>query len=219
MLAGRSPYDPAMLAGTSPEAAGLFYSYPPPVAQAMTLLAGLPDGVVLILWAVGAAAGLGLVTALIARASGYDGRRMAIRAVAVAPLVLPFAIAAAVRQPGRVVSAPYGALLLTVLPGASNRTLVAGGAAAAAVSIAKLHPAPLLLWVAVRALRDRGGPQAKVLAGVLVTGVAILGGSLVVGGLQPWLDYVQVVKAGAGAVAGRRAQSRARVADRPCDRA
>ena len=199
VLGGQSPYDPAMLAGTSPGATELFYSYPPPVAQAMTLLTGLPDGVVLVLWAIGATAGLALVTALIARAFGRDPGRMALRAVAAAPLVLPFAIAVLFGNLDAWYPLAYGALLLTVLPGASSRTQLAGGAAIAAATVAKLHPAPLLLWVAARALRDRGGPQARVLAAAAITGLAIVAVSLAVGGLGPWQDYLQVVRVGAGA--------------------
>jgi Glycosyltransferase family 87 len=199
VLDGLSPYDPAMLAGTSPDATGLFYSYPPPVAQAMTLLAWLPDGVALVLWAIGATAGLGLVTWRIARASGRDGRRQAVRVVATVPLVLPFAVALLFGNLDAWYPLAYGALLLAVLPGAGTGTLVAGGVAAAAISIAKLHPAPLLLWVALRAFRERGGPQARVLAGAVVAGVAIVVVSLLVGGTGPWADYVQVVRIGADA--------------------
>jgi len=199
VLDGLSPYDPAMLAGTSPGATELFYSYPPPVAQAMTLLAWLPDGVVLILWAVGATAGLGLVALFLARASGRGGRRQAIRTIAAAPLVLPFAVAVLFGNLDAWYPLAYGALLLAVLPGAGTATLLAGGAAAAAVSIAKLHPAPLLLWVAVRAVRERGGPQARVLAGAAAAGAAIVGVSLLVGGTAPWADYVQVVRIGSNA--------------------
>ena len=44
VAAGRSPYDPAMVAGGVPGAADLFYSYPPPVAQAFSLFAAVPAG-------------------------------------------------------------------------------------------------------------------------------------------------------------------------------
>ena len=199
VLAGESPYDPAMLAGSAPDAVELFYSYPPPVAQAMTLLAWLPDGIVLVLWAIGATLGVGLVAALIARSRGMHPGRMAIRAVAVVPLVLPFAIAVLFGNLDAWYPLAYGALLLTVLPGAGVRTRTGAGVAVALVSIAKLHPAPLLLWMAIVVLRDRGGPQARVLAAAVVTGVVVLLASLVVGGLQPWLDYVQVARTGAGA--------------------
>jgi hypothetical protein len=199
VLAGESPYDPAMLAGTSPGAVDLFYSYPPPVAQTMTALAWLPDGVVLVLWALGATAGLAVVAALVARGAGRDPWRMALRAGAVAPLVLPFAIAILFGNLDAWYPLAYGAVLLAAMPGASNRTRLAGGAALAAVAIAKLHPAPLLLWVAARAVAQRGGSQARVLAAAAVTGVAILAVSLAVGGFQPWLDYGRVAGVAAGA--------------------
>ena len=199
VLAGQSPYDPAMLAGASPDAVELFYSYPPPVAQAMTLVSWLPDGVVLVLWAVGATLGFGLVAARLAVNAGRPPIPMAVRAMAIAPLVLPFAIAVLFGNLDAWYPLAYGLLLLAVLAGSSRRTQVAGGVAIAVASIAKLHPAPLLLWVAVRAWRDRGGPYTRVLLTSVVAGLAIVGVSLLIGGVQIWLDYVTVVKAGAGA--------------------
>lgn len=198
VLAGESPYDPAMLAGNAPGAADLFYSYPPPVAQAMTVLAGLPDGVVLVLWGLGATAGLGAIAWRLALASGFDGRRTAVRVIAVAPLVLPFAIAILFGNLDAWYPLLYGGLVLTVLPNASGRTRLLGGASVAVVAIAKVHPAPLLLWVAARAFTERGGPQARVLLGATVAGVAILAASLLAGGVGPWLDYLTVVRTGAG---------------------
>ena len=93
----------------------------------------------------------------------------------------------------------YGAVLLSVLPSASRTTQVVGGAAAAVAVIAKLHPAPLLLWVAVRAVRSRGGQDGRVLAAALVTGVVVLLASLLIGGTGPWLDYLTVVRVAGGA--------------------
>lgn len=198
VLAGQSPYDPAILTGTSPDATSLFYAYPPPVAQAMTMLAWLPDGIVLLLWALGATAGLGIVAAALARALDRpDPTADAVRAVAAVPLVLPFAVAVLFGNLDAWYPLAFGALLLTALPGATTGTLVAGGAAAAAISIAKLHPAPLLVWVAVRALRERGGPPARVLAGAVLAGVAIIGASLLIGGTAPWSDYARVIGVGA----------------------
>jgi hypothetical protein len=199
VLDGQSPYDPAMVAGISPDATELFYSYPPPVAQAMTLVAWLPDGLALVAWAAGATAALGLAGASIARAAGARGLDVAVRMVAVAPLVLPFGIAILFGNLDAWYPLAYGALLLSALPGASRRTQVIAGVAVAAATVAKLHPAPLLVWVAVVAIRERGGPQARVLAAAATTGLAIVGVSLVIGGLGPWQDYVAVVRAGAGA--------------------
>jgi hypothetical protein len=199
ILAGDSPYDPMMLAGGSPEATGLFYSYPPPVAQAMTPLAGLPDGVVLVLWGIGAIAGLALVAGLLARTSGRDGSSTALRAIAVAPLVLPFAVALLFGNFDVWYPLAYGALVLAVLPGASRRTLVVAGVSVAIVSIAKLHPAALLVWVVARAIANRGGPAARVLGAAAVAGIGIVLVSVAVWRTAPWLDYLVVLQAGAGA--------------------
>ena len=121
VLAGETPYDPAMLAGASPDAVELFYSYPPPVAQAMRSSPWLPDGVVLVLWGVGATLGFGV------------GRR---RRLAVWSGYPPLPDGGAGRSPSRrwccrsrsrscsATSTPgirslYGALLLAALPGAT----------------------------------------------------------------------------------------------------
>jgi hypothetical protein len=202
VLGGESPYDPAMLAGQAPSSTELFYSYPPPVAQAMTLVAWMPNGVVLVLWGIGATAGLGHIAAEISRREGMGGPsalRAGFKAMMVAPLFLPFAVAILFGNLDAWYPLAYGALLLTILARPSKLTLVAAGAAIAAISIAKLHPASLLLWIAARAWAERGGPQGRVLAAATVTGVSILAASLLVGGIQPWLDYVQVIQVGAGA--------------------
>jgi Glycosyltransferase family 87 len=196
---GQSPYDPSMITGSSLGATDLFYSYPPPVAQALTVLTWLPNGVVLVGWAIAATAGLGLVSSRIAVALGAQGRRTAIRTLALAPLVLPFAVALLFGNLDVWYPLMYGALLLAVLPGATHWARYVGGAAAAIVSVAKLHPAPLLLWIGVRALRGHGGPDGRVLAAAIATGVATIAASLLIGGLQPWFDYIQVLSTAADA--------------------
>ncbi len=201
VTAGRGPYDPAMLAGASPDATALFYSYPPPVAQAMTLLAWLPDGVVLVLWGIGAALGLRLVAWRLAAAAGRrDPRADAIRAAAVLPLVLPFAVAVLFGNLDAWYGLAFGALVLAVAAEPPSRgRAVAGGVALGVVSVAKLHPASLLVWLAVRALVDRRGPAGRVLVAAVATGLVIVAASLLVGGAGPWQDYVNVIRAGTGA--------------------
>jgi len=200
--AGQSPYDPAMLAGGSPSATELFYSYPPPVAQAMRLVAWLPDGVVFVLWGIGATLGLGHVGGEIARRDGHGepgSTLIGTKAILGAPLFLPFAVAVLFGNLDAWYPLLFGGLVLATFPTSGRWTWLAAGAAVAIVSIAKLHPAVLGLWILVRVFADRDGPWRTVLAAMVVTGLAILGASLVLGGVQPWLDYVAVVQAGAGA--------------------
>jgi hypothetical protein len=202
VAAGQSPYDPAMLAGGSPSATDLFYSYPPPVAQAMQVVAWLPNGVVLVLWAIGATLGLGHIAAEIARRDGRDEPTSTVigaKAIAVAPMVLPFAVAILFGNLDVWYPLAYGALLLTILGSPSRLTLAAGGAAIAVVAIAKLHPASLLLWIAARAWAEGGGQQGRVLTASIVTGLAIVAASVLLGGIVVWQDYAMVVRAGAGA--------------------
>ena len=202
VTAGQSPYNPAMLAGASPDATALFYSYPPPVAQAMTLLAWLPDGTVLVLWALGATLGLGLAAWRLALATGRiaTARADAVKAVAVAALLLPFAVAVLFGNLDAWYGLAFGAFVLAVAaPRASRGRCVAGGIALGIVSAAKLHPALLLVWLLARALVDRHGPARQVLAAALATGLVIVAASVLVGGVGPWQDYVAVVGAGTGA--------------------
>lgn len=162
VAAGRTPYDAGMLAGNAPSAADLFYSYPPVVAQAMQVVSWLPNGVVLVLWGIAATAGLGHIAAEIARRTGRGGRdatTTGAKAMLVAPLFLPFAVAVLFGNLDAFYPLAYGALLLTVVGKPSRVTLVLAGGAVALVAIAKLHPASLLVWIAMRALVERAGGQ------------------------------------------------------------
>ena len=199
VLSGQSPYDPAILAGASPDAVSLFYSYPPPVAQAMTLLAWLPDGVALILWGCAATLALGFVASRLAIVANRDPARTAIQAMCVAPLVFPFAIAVLFGNLDVWYPLAYGVVLLAVLPDGSTRMRILSGVALGTIIVAKLQPAPILLWLIVLAWLPRGRPQSTTVMATVVTGVVIVAASLLMGGVQPWLDYAQVVAAGAGA--------------------
>ena len=222
---GIGPYDPSMLAGHAPTAEDLFYSYPPPVAQAFSLVAGVPSGIALLGLAVVAVAGLALVTGTFARR--LDPARSVSSAIvpvlAVAPVVFPFAIAILFGNLDLVFPLLYGAMALTVvLPVSRSRSPrvprlagFAGGASLAVAAIAKLHPVSLGAWFLVRGLHDRrveqdavprtgdGPPRFpdawRVLAAAIVVGVAIVGVSLLVGGVGPWQDYLVVVRAGSAA--------------------
>ncbi len=199
VAAGQSPYDAAMLAGTSPDATSLFYSYPPPVAQAMTLVAWLPDGIALLVFGVGATAGLAAAAGLLARASGSgDPVGVAVRAVLVAPLVLPFAIGLLFGNLDAWYPLAFGLLVLAVLPDASPRGRLVGGAALGLIAVAKLHPASVLVWLVARTVAERGGPTVRILGGATAAVAAVLATSLVIGGVGPWSDYVAVIRAGAG---------------------
>ena len=191
-----------MLAGGSPSATELFYSYPPPVAQAMRLVAWLPDGVVLVLWGVGATLGLGHIGAEIARRHREGEPRSTLvgaKAMLVAPLFLPFAIAVLFGNLDAWYPLAYGALLLAAFPTSGRGTFLAAGIAVAVVAVAKLHPGTLVLWLLARVLVERGGRWRTVLLACVAAGLAIVGVSVLLGGVQLWLDYVAVVRAGAGA--------------------
>lgn len=200
VAAGRSPYDPAIVAGAAPVAERLFYSYPPIVAQFMAIFAGVPSGVMLVAWDAAAVAGLAGVAALASRRFAPDLRpsRVVIAVLCTAPIVFPFAVGLLFGNLDVFFPLLYGLLLLGVVGDRDRKGVIAGGGAAVAVAAAtKLHPASLVLWLAVRAVQSDVARRALLAA--VITGVAIVAASLLIGGASPWSEYVAVVRAGSGA--------------------
>lgn len=207
VAAGRTPYDPALLSGTSPISTSLFYSYPPPVAQALAPFAGVPSTSMLLAWWAGAMTGLLVVAEALRRhlTPTRPSRDILVAVTAVAPLVLPFTVGLLFGNFDVWFPLLYGSMLLAALA-PSRQTAIAGGLALVLASL-KLHPASMGLWFLVRAVREgRGRPRREpagrsleVFAVAVVGGIAVLVMSLVVGGLRPWEDYLVVIGAGAGA--------------------
>jgi glycosyl transferase family 87 len=191
IAAGQSPYDPALVAGAALHAESLFYSYPPPVAQAMRLFAGVPTGIVLVAWAAGATAAMAGVAVAIARRCGWSGSNwaVALSVVAVGPFVFPFTVALLFGNLDAWFPAAYGLLLLAALRpvGSSAR---GAGLALAAASVAKLHPASLGLWFVLR-----GPGERRIAALAALAAIVIVGLSLIAGGLEPWREYLAVAAA------------------------
>jgi hypothetical protein len=194
VAAGHSPYDPALVGGAVVQAESLFYSYPPPVAQILSLVSGVPQPAVLAAWAIGATAAFVAVAIAVARRIAVAApSRVALPLVATAPFVFPYAVAMLFGNADVWFPALYGLLLIAVLRPAASAA-VAGGAALAVAALAKLHPASLGLWFLVR------GPAERRVAGVAaIVAITIVAASLVIGGLDPWRDYVAVVRAGMNA--------------------
>jgi hypothetical protein len=200
VAAGRSPYDPALVAGSAPVAESLFYSYPPVVAQLMVLVAWIPSPVMLVAWGAAAVAGLAAVAAALGRrfAPARPTASVVLPVVALAPLCFPFAIGLLFGNLDVFFPLLYGAMLLAVAPRAGRAAPSGGGVALATAAIAKLHPASLVAWFGVRGL---GGDRssARVLVVAAVVGGGVLAGSLIAFGLAPWQDYVAVIRAGSNA--------------------
>ena len=174
-------------------AESLFYSYPPPVAQALVPVSGLPFGSVLLLWGTGATAGLALVAHLAGRPAGG----MVLPTLALAPYTMPFAVALLFGNLDAWFPLAFGLVLIGVVSRTRGAT-IAGGIALAAVSMAKLHPFTLGLWLVARGTRlRRSAPEVGLAAVALVAGLGIVAASLLVGGTDPWADYVEFLRSGA----------------------
>ena len=205
IASGGSPYAPELVSGTAPTATHLFYSYPPPVAQAMAVVAFLPSSVALVGWSLIAVAGLLAVTEGLRRHYAPDRSRgeVLIVTAAVAPLTLPLAVGLLFGNYDVLFPLLYGAMLLAAAAPTRTSTLI-GGAALLLASL-KIHPASMGLWFLVRALRERRGDgypggSARVIAAAIGIGLVVLALSLVLGGPGLWADYAQVIRSGMRAV-------------------
>ena len=196
VAAGQSPYDPGLLAGRPPEATGLFFSYPPLVAQVLAPFAAVPSGVMFATWSVAAVAALAAVGVALGRRlrPALPGATVALAVVAVAGLTFPFAIAILFGNVDAFFPALYGLAALAAISG-ERRHRVIGGVGVALAALTKLYPAGLGLWFLVRAARERGRGSATVVGAAVATGLVAIGLSLLVGGLEPWRQYATVVGA------------------------
>ena len=211
VAAGLSPYEPAMLAGQSVGITTLFFSYPPLVAQALAPLASVPSILVLVVLVVaGSLASAGVSTLIVRRfdVPAQQGR-VFLAALALLPFWFPFTLAMLFGNLDTLFVALYGLVLLAALPVVpSRRLVVAAGAALAIMSVTKLHPAVLGVWLLARGVREwrRNEPRVPIvglqlprswaIAGTAVLVVLlVLVASLIVGGLGPWADYLTVLRA------------------------
>lgn len=212
VAAGLTPYDLTATAG-SLQAEDLFYSYPPPVAQAMAPFGGLPLGLALALWATGATVGFAAVTRSLVRGASpqRSGLLVTLAVLAVLPFVYPYAVAVLFGNLDLWLPLAYGLVALAVMTGSGDArrvgrgTTVAAGIALGLVTVAKLHPAVLMLWCLVRGWRDRQGGRGsvpwawQVLLMACGTGLVVVAWSLALGGVAVWADYVQMLRTGSGA--------------------
>ncbi len=204
VAAGLSPYDPSLTAGAGLTAENLFYSYPPPVAQALALVAGVPSAMMLFAWGLGATIALALVARALARR--FDPTRPAsaivIPTLALAPFLFPFTVAILFGNLDAWFPALYGSILLGALAGGRVGWAGAGFAFALAAAT-KIHPASLGLWFLVRGWRTgrsirMPGPWFG-LAFAVGTVAFIAAISIAVGSVGPWRDYLGIVRAASSA--------------------
>jgi hypothetical protein len=199
VAAGQSPYDPRMLAGAAPVAERLFYSYPPIVAQVMAVFATVPSAPMFVAWTGTAVAAFGLVVARLAARFASEIRPLtaAVVAMAFVPLMFPFAVGLLFGNLDVFFPSAYGLVVLGVAGASSRRDEVVAGSAASAAVIGKLQPASIGLWLVARA--PSAASVRTALAAAVIVGIAVVGLSIAIGGFQPWLDYLTVVRAGSGA--------------------
>lgn len=200
LASGRSPYEVELVGGAAPTATDLFYSYPPPVAQSMVVFAGMPSYVMLLLWGIGAVAGLLVIAEILRRRLAPDrpSQTVLVLVAAAAPLTLPFTVGLLFGNYDVWFPLLYGLMLVAVLA-PSRGTEIAGGIALVLASL-KIHPGSMAVWFAVRWVRDRRGEAAPVLVTAVAVGAGILVGSVAIGGLGLWAEYIAVIRSGTGAV-------------------
>ncbi|HTC86235.1 MAG TPA: glycosyltransferase 87 family protein [Candidatus Acidoferrum sp.] len=212
VAAGTSPYL-AGAVGSGTPVESLFFSYPPPVAQAASLIGGLSGALVLTILAGLASIGFGFVAATLARSARAAGSSssgdvvdVVLPAVALAPFAFPFAVAILFGNLDATFPFVYGALLIGVT-GGSRGWQVGGGVALGIVTVAKVHPGALLVWLAIAGLRARSSTSGAartsgsarpaewaILTAALGTMAVVVAASLAVGGVGPWSDYLGVVR-------------------------
>ena len=193
VAAGRSPYDPALVAGTAPDATGLFFSYPPVVAQLLALFAAIPSGAMFVAWSIAAVAALVVVTERLRAALGVhvSPAAAATAVVAVSSLTFPFVVAILFGNLDAFFPALYGLALVGAVS-ALRRDQVAGGIGIAIGALTKLYPAGLGLWFAVRAIRGMRAHRIVLLTALISIAVLVVA-SLAVGGFEPWRTFASVV--------------------------
>ena len=194
VAAGHSAYDPALLGGAAPDATGLFFSYPPLVAQAFALVSFVPSGVLFVAWSIGAVASLVAAVEWLRRTIRLTvpAGTVALAVLAVGSLTFPFTIAVLFGNVDAFFPALYGVALVAAV--SQRRSAgIAGGVALAIAVVTKLYPGGLGLWFVVRGVRDR---RAMVTVGAaIVTAALLVLLGLAVGGIGPWRDYVTVLGA------------------------
>jgi glycosyl transferase family 87 len=214
VASGLTPYDPALIAGAQVQIESLFYSYPPVVAQVMSVVAVVPSPVLLVAWAAGAVTAAVAVAAVIERRlANRPSARFGLPIAAVLPLWFPFAVALLFGNLDAWFAALFGLMLVGALAAATPadtrrapaRDLALAGVALAVASVAKLHPASIGLWFLVRGARERrdgkgiASPSWRILGVAALAGVVILAASLAVSGIGPWTDYLAILRAGTSA--------------------
>ncbi len=138
----------------------------------------------------------------------------ALLSLALAPYFFPFFVAVVFGNIDAWFPLLFGAVVLTLAgrdkeprsgyrsaTGQAHAATVAGGAALAIASAVKLHPATIVVWLAARLrqpLRAQTG-ILRLLSAAIVTGIAILGASLAVGGFGPWREYFDFLGLASGA--------------------
>jgi hypothetical protein len=200
--AGQTPYDMDIIDGRAPSSTSLFYSYPPPVAQAMALLASLPDTLILGVWWTVAVGGTLLVAEALRRrlAPHRSALEVSLGVLGATALILPFGVGLLFGNLDVWFPLLYGSMLCAILA-SDGRAGVLGGTALVIASL-KLHPGALAIWFFVRGVTagDRSRRQAQnVLMTACLHGLLLICVSLFAGGLDLWKDYAAVVQTGTNA--------------------
>jgi hypothetical protein len=206
VAAGQQPYDPGLLAGRPPDATGLFYSYPPIVAQALVPIAGVPLGAVAIAWSVLAITATAWVAVRIRdrMALAASTSTVFVGTIAVSAMTLPMVVAILFGNLDAFFPALYGLVLVAAIS-PRKEDGVLGGVALAIGGLTKVYPGALAVWFLVRWLRDRARSADEArrwltpLAAAIVVSLVLVALSVAVFGIKPWQDYSTVAATAARA--------------------
>ncbi len=211
---GQPPYDPSLLAGQATAITEEFYTYPPLVAQALVPVASLPPLAVIIPFlAIAALAGAAVLGLILAR-GGIPLRAGAAASAALVllPFWFPFTLAMLFANFDALFVALYGLVVLAAVERVpSRRTVLTAGIALALAALTKLHPAVLGVWLLARGWRERTrGEHGVVAAGrtvpaswmvaaaAVTAALVVLLLSVLVGGIEPWRDYLTMLRSSTG---------------------
>ena len=204
LAAGAPLYDPGLTSGGHPaRSVDLFFAYPPPVAQVAGFVGAAPSWLVLVGLAVVAVTGMLVVADRLAADRAFPVRVGAVIVTGAAlPLVFPFSVGLLFGNLSVLVPVAIGLVLAGLVGRNSSAVTLVAGLGLAAISIAKIAPAIVGLWLLVRwaaSSTEDARVSGRILGVAVLFGAVTVAVSLATVGADTWSQYVTVLQAAARA--------------------